>query len=117
MPKSVLLALYYLIEFIQAQKYEKKPYFELLCPSPIDVNHGAVSRRAPNKGAKSSPKGICQPHRNVTLNTSLSVTSARRGTVYRTQPFGKLKQTLSKKQQENVFANLTSESVIEEADP
>ena len=31
--------------------------------------------------------------------------------------FGKLKQTLSKKQQENVFANLTSESVIEEADP
>ena len=42
MLKSVLLALYYLIEFIQAQKYEKKPYFELLYPSPIDVNHGAV---------------------------------------------------------------------------
>ena len=39
MLKSVLLALYYLIEFIQAQKYEKKPYFELLYPSPIDVNH------------------------------------------------------------------------------
>ena len=42
MLKSVLLALYYLIESIQAQKYEKKPYFELLYPSPIDVNHGAV---------------------------------------------------------------------------
>ena len=43
MLKNVLLALYYLIESIQAQKYEKKPYFELLYPSPIDVNHGAVA--------------------------------------------------------------------------
>ena len=42
MLESVLLALYYLIESIQAQKYEKKPYFELLYPSPIDVNHGAL---------------------------------------------------------------------------
>ena len=44
MLESVLLALYYLIESIQAQKYEKKPYFELLYPSPIDVNHGAVGQ-------------------------------------------------------------------------
>ena len=58
-----------------------------------------MSRRAPNKGAKSSPKGICQPHRNVTHNTSLLVNSASRGTVYKTQPFGQLKQTLSKKLQ------------------
>ena len=41
-PKGVLLALYYLLESIQAQKYEKKLGFELLYPSPIDVNHGAV---------------------------------------------------------------------------
>ena len=73
-----------------------------------------MSRRAPNEGAKSSPKGICQPHRNVTHNTSLSVTSASRGTVYRTQPFGQLKQTLSKKLQDlnTVLAILTVESVI-----
>ena len=45
MLESVLLALYYLIESIQAQKYEKKPYFELLYPSPIDVNHGAMCRK------------------------------------------------------------------------
>ena len=42
MLKSVLLALYYLFESIQAQKYEKKPYFELLYPSPIDANHSAM---------------------------------------------------------------------------
>ena len=31
--------------------------------------------------------------------------------------FSKLKQTLSKKQQENVQANLTNEAIIELADP
>ena len=52
MLESVLLALYYLIESIQAQKYEKKPYFELLYPSPIDVNHGALP-----KASTASPLG------------------------------------------------------------
>ena len=42
MLESVLLALYYLLESIQAQKYEKKLGFELLYPSPIDVNHSGI---------------------------------------------------------------------------
>ena len=57
-----------------------------LCQSPLNVSS---TRRW------KSVDGIC----------SLLVTLTYRETVYKTQPFGKLKQTLSKKQQENGLAN------------
>ena len=43
---------------------------------------------------------------------ALLVTLIYRETEYKTQPFGKLKQTLSKKLQETVLANLAVESDI-----
>ena len=66
-----------------------------------------MSRRALNEEAMSIPFK-CVIHAKMEKRDgiyTLLVTLTYRETVHKTQPFGKLKQTLSKKQQENGLAN------------
>ena len=66
-----------------------------------------VSRRAPNEKLCQSPLNVSSTRRWKSVDGiyTLLVTLTYRETVHKTQPFGKLKQTLSKKQQENGLAN------------